>query len=232
MQLRATLMHLHDRYALALAMLDGDRDARKVLADLLEEQGERGLAQWAREGRNQKHRRLVFAVHLMPCRVAIGFATHLLKNTFLKDQSLAAARLTAAVEQWCQGRLDDRQVQATCAKELAQWRVERRNPWVRVDSADAMIANSGADRLVEAISAAIDAEKHMAENEYQSAARRENESRQWVRQILIMTRSRSFPPVMEPDGSTRSLSSIDWQIEHTKVVFQELLSQQASPWPK
>jgi hypothetical protein len=42
-------MHAHDRYALALAILEGDRDARKVLADLLDEEGERGLAQWAQQ---------------------------------------------------------------------------------------------------------------------------------------------------------------------------------------
>lgn len=61
-----------NRYVLLRNVLAGDRESRRVLADLLEEQGERGLAQWAREGRNHKRRQLEFAIIALPVITAIG----------------------------------------------------------------------------------------------------------------------------------------------------------------
>lgn len=60
-----------DYYVLALAVLEGDRDARAVLADLLEERNERGLAIWARRCKATQVRRLDFAIMLLPCEETI-----------------------------------------------------------------------------------------------------------------------------------------------------------------
>jgi hypothetical protein len=94
-----------DRYALVLAMLEGDREARRVLADLLEDQGERGLAQWAREGRNRAERRLDLAIMLLPCKQAIllgaEFCDACLKSShFVQDTS---GRTVPLVMAWVEG---------------------------------------------------------------------------------------------------------------------------------
>ena len=60
-----------DRYVLGLAVLEGDRDARKILADLLEEQGDRGLAAWARRCKARSKNRLDLAIMLLPYREAL-----------------------------------------------------------------------------------------------------------------------------------------------------------------
>ena len=62
------------RYVLGLAILEGDRAARGILADYLEEQGERGLAQWARKSGSGKRPRLEFGIMLLPCEIALDLA--------------------------------------------------------------------------------------------------------------------------------------------------------------
>jgi hypothetical protein len=50
---------------------DNDRDARKILADLLEEQGSAGWREWAR-GQQPEAPAAGVAMMLLPCRAAIG----------------------------------------------------------------------------------------------------------------------------------------------------------------
>jgi hypothetical protein len=58
-------MHLaFDQYTLALGLLDDEPDAHRILADLLDEQGERGLARWARRGRPQHRTEML--LYLLP----------------------------------------------------------------------------------------------------------------------------------------------------------------------
>jgi uncharacterized protein (TIGR02996 family) len=63
-----------DRHLLTLAMLRGDRAARLVLADLLDEQGDMGLANFARRARMSGDADLDLALHMLDSRqvVAIG----------------------------------------------------------------------------------------------------------------------------------------------------------------
>lgn len=67
-------MHDDERFFLLLEMLDGDKHAHKVLADLLEERGERGLAQWARARKIRSTKRLQFALALIPSRLGVPLA--------------------------------------------------------------------------------------------------------------------------------------------------------------
>jgi len=64
-----------------MAVLDGERDAHKILGDLLEEQGQRGLAQWARSRKSKRRKRLDFVLALLPhdaaIRLACDFVGHL-----------------------------------------------------------------------------------------------------------------------------------------------------------
>src|SRR5688572_20368536 len=101
-------MPAHDRYALAISLLDGDREARKILADLLEEEGERGLAQWAREGRNQKQRRLDAVVMLLPCRAAVALALDGVDDNFMvEDNRKDASEMMEPIERWCWNKLSN-----------------------------------------------------------------------------------------------------------------------------
>ncbi len=71
-----------DRLLFAMGVLDGEPEMHKVLADLLEEEGDRGLAQWARAKKRNRHKRLDFVLAVLPYRTALQigceFLTHAL----------------------------------------------------------------------------------------------------------------------------------------------------------
>lgn len=223
-------MPAHDRYALAIALLEGDRQARKILADLLEEQGDRGLAQWAREGRNRPQRRLDLTIMLLPCHLAIGLAADFLKESTFQRQSQEAFNLVAAIHQWCRRALPGREAHGRCIRELETWRQKRSNLWIRVDNREATIVGSGADLIVEALRCAVAATEARASGF--PAVALETLAYQQVRQVVKLAARESFPPVMAPDGSMRYLSSIDWQIERTKALLAHLLTTQDDVWPR
>ena len=52
----------NERLMLIVDMLDGVPESHKILADLLEESGERGLAQWARARKGKLSQRLSFCL--------------------------------------------------------------------------------------------------------------------------------------------------------------------------
>jgi hypothetical protein len=64
-------MSASDRYILALALLGGDRAARSVLADLLDEEGEPDLALFARRARHSREGDLDLTLRLLPEREAV-----------------------------------------------------------------------------------------------------------------------------------------------------------------
>lgn len=118
-------MDAHDRYILALAMLEGDRDARKILADLLEEQGERGLAQWARQGHRSTYRQIEFAIMLLPCVGALTFGTELVD--YSTSQSTARSFVEPEVTQirkWLAGECSRQEMEAILRGSLSQPTVE------------------------------------------------------------------------------------------------------------
>jgi hypothetical protein len=71
-----------DHYTLALSVLDGEPDAHRLLADLLDEQGERGLAQWARKSKGAKLRRLEFVLILLPWRTSLSLGCDFVAHAF------------------------------------------------------------------------------------------------------------------------------------------------------
>jgi hypothetical protein len=72
---RATHLRLSimpdERLHFALDVLNGEPDAHRIVADLLEEQGEAGLADWARGRKNNGRKRLEFAISLLPVDAAV-----------------------------------------------------------------------------------------------------------------------------------------------------------------
>jgi hypothetical protein len=79
---------LTDRCSLALAVLEGEKDANKILADLLEDSGQRGLAQWARARKGKLRKRLDFVLAVLPYEVVVQLACDFVDH-------LGATRLTS-----------------------------------------------------------------------------------------------------------------------------------------
>ena len=212
-------MHSPDRYIFALAMLEGDRAARQVLADMLEEQGERGLAQWAREGRRDKRRTLEFGVMLLSCRPAIGLAAEFMAKG-LTRVGPTGKQLVKTAQQWARKELDDRVTIESCRREGAAWSQERSSsrmpdaPWER------NLRFACSDLLVGAIQRASEAEQLAAGGDLARAAARDLESRQYVRQIVCQTR-RGWQQ-----------SDLTWQTEQLQQLLKELLAAEVDLWPR
>ena len=107
-----------DRYILTIAMLDGEPDAQHILADLLEEQGDVGVAQWARARKRHVVPRLELAIGLLPHRAALSlacdFAEHVIQP---RDTHWWAASIREGFQplrQWVLGSADDDDVIAAC----------------------------------------------------------------------------------------------------------------------
>ncbi len=70
-----------ERCFLALSILEGDRDSHHILADLLEEEGDAGLAEWARARKGSQRKKFDIAIGVLPARLnvrlACAFAIHL-----------------------------------------------------------------------------------------------------------------------------------------------------------
>jgi hypothetical protein len=218
-------MHSPDRYIFALAMLEGDRAARQVLADMLEEQGERGLAQWAREGRRDKRRTLEFGVMLLSCRPAIGLAAEFIGKLF--D---SADRLVVAAQLWASKRMDDTEAIEACRREVADLRLQRSRSYYRTGGYLQYYAADCAELLVTAMQRAIESEHFARSEDVVRTAARGLESRNYVRQIVQQTSRLS--PRMAAEGEMRYQSNYGWQTEQLQQLLKELLAAEADKWPR
>ena len=207
-----------DRYILALALLEGDRAARQVLADMLEEQGDRGLAQWAREGRNDKRRTVEFVVMLLSCRPAVGLAAAFIAKGCFRVGP-AGKQMVMAAQDWAGNRLASRAAIESCRREGAGWLHEHRNsrfpdePWERNQKAACV------DLLIGAIQRASEAEQFAARGDSARAAR-DLESRQYVRQIVCQTR-----------GGWHQ-SDLTWQTTQLQQLLKQLVESKEDLWPR
>ena len=64
----------HDRYALALGVLNGDPETNMILADMLDEEGDRALAEWSRTPKKKKNKRLDFVLAVLPYKTGVLLA--------------------------------------------------------------------------------------------------------------------------------------------------------------
>jgi hypothetical protein len=226
-------MHAHDRYALALAILEGDREARTVLADLLEEEGDRGLAQWARGGSNQKHRRLEFALMLLPGRAGIELAIVLVQHAFSsKADTTIHAGLTGPISAWLQGEISGVAVVDRCREFIASmpesWGVRPRG------ARSVGRHNANLKEAVQSLAAAVESAVQASLAEQGDAVAGttrhwEMMSRQHLRAVLRAGQNQAKPK--RQSGTPPPPTEVDWQLEMTKSLFNQLLSED-SPWPK
>lgn len=80
-------------YVLGLSVLKHEPDTHKILADILEEQGERGMAQWARSKKSSRIKRLDFVLAVLPIRVGVRVACDFAERALeMKPQPLQRSR--------------------------------------------------------------------------------------------------------------------------------------------
>lgn len=73
-------MDWHTRLSLATGILDGEKDAHRILADMLDESGERGLADWCRAKKSGMRKRLEIVLGVVPHRIAVRLAAEFLRH--------------------------------------------------------------------------------------------------------------------------------------------------------
>lgn len=227
-------MHSPDRYALALAMLDGDREARKILADLLEEQGERGLAQWAREGRRDKRRTLEFAVVLLPCRLAIGLVSDFILHAFAEQHEAALLDpLAYLLFRWSAGSLGQAEAVAEGRQMVravpSTWPVRSRR---QASALGLETLRSALSPLVEAIDYTGRAEASESGPPTGGTPRHwQSTAMQHLRAAIVVCQNRAKPIVHRRTPNLEAQRELDWQLQQTKAFYTRLLTEE-TPWPK
>jgi len=205
-----------DRYVLGLAVLEGDRDARKILADLLEEQGDRGLADWARRSGARDRERLDVAIMLLPYRDAMRlgceFAAASTKQ-MTQESTVIILHATDVIFQWLRGEAPDEVFQRELPRHLRemQLRYGATDGWL-------IYARGICDGLIEAGRHATQVEQSRNSGDQRFALHCEKMTKQSIRSV---TRNSSF----------RS-SSIPWHLKRGIDVFRHLISPEEHPWPK
>ena len=116
-----------ERCFLALSILDGELEAHKILADLLEEEGDAGLANWARSRKGRNHRkRFEISIGVLPAKVNVAlaaeFVLHVMQWLERPYPDLPAfAAHAEVVRKWAQGDTREAFLVAAC-QELASAR--------------------------------------------------------------------------------------------------------------
>jgi hypothetical protein len=208
-------MDAHDRYALAIALLEGDREARKVLADLLEEQGDRGLAQWARGGGNAKHRRLDFALMLLPCGDAIRLSMEFMRHACGDRENARLLRSSEwIIDQWETGQRTAGELMSWCESVLAG--LHPVNP--------AFCRNVARNHLLEAIRCSVRAAECEAGGANSGTPRHWQTTTGHHLRVVAAACQKQAQPKRPPALPTPAPTEIDWQIERTRELFQRLLN--------
>jgi hypothetical protein len=227
-------MSAQDRYAFAISLLDGDRQARKILADLLEEDGERGLAQWARQGGNRKQQRLDLVLMLLPCRQAIGLVSEFVFHAFTSRADLKLlAMLPQQIGRWLAGKIDDQQIAEICRGRLQSLPSD----WGRPSGRRRLgLFNGNLRVVIEELAAAI----QCAINADLAArgALATGTPRSWhttsvehLRMVAAACQNQ-MTPARDPRKPTEPSLEINWQIARTKTLLEHLLTGPEPPWPK
>jgi hypothetical protein len=211
-------MDAHDRYILTLAMLEGDREARQILADLLEEQGDRGLAQWAREGRNRNRRQLELAIMLLPCATAIELGVEFIEGSQMHpgQQVRGAAECIQFVRDWLAGKRTSQEADDFLRRPIGE--VLPEPPWGWQQRSDQYhITREVLVHLRDALS-------HAARGKLEDPAlanksqRYQYEARLCIRRIASLCWNCGVGR-----GSGRSVAGMrNWQLERTKAAVLQL----------
>ena len=191
----------HDRYVLALGVLDGDKDTHKILGDMLEEQGDRGLAQWARARKGKRTKRVDFVLGMLPYKTSLQLGCVFFEHSLNVRRS---AKLNL-FQRWQDAQSDQKLERLTIEiQDLAHQTLAGFYPG---------FAREYSDALGQAIYLASKADKLTQAGDDRRAAARANEARDAVRRVAKTARQVAVPTQNE----------LLWQISHIQSVLNELL---------
>ena len=214
-----------------VAILDGEPDAHRILADFLEELGEPKQAEWAR-GKKSRQKRLEFVVALLPASTAMAVGCDFLKHvddspeyTILETRELASAgrdadfgNIEALLE-----RLETPRGDGGQGRWNARHNYDRRMNAARSDLGAALRAFSTAC-------------SHERRDDHRLARHHANQTRDALRRLSRHARE-AAQWLLEHNGYPTRIRSyanmireLQWQIKHTKTVIETLLTpNRASP---
>jgi hypothetical protein len=224
-----------DRYVLGLAVLEGDRDARKILADLLEEQGDRGLAQWARRCQNRSHRRLDLAIMLLPCRIAVRLGAIFAQAAKFECEGEMLSNCSSmanTVAEWYLESINNDDVLIHCSRAANQG---PKNVYALFQTASnrsiaaIQASESVAEVLLGAVEFAIQSIQ-VQQIEPRQVLHWEGIAKNYIRDVATLTKDWiNFSTGMPGDHRLRAVA---WQIEETRSALNYLISPDEFPWPK
>jgi hypothetical protein len=222
-------MHSPDRYALALAMLEGDRDARKILADLLEEQGDRGLAQWARAAKRRQCDRLDFTLAVLSwpltLRLGLDFFMHCRHELPPIGDSREEVRQIPVLQQWCVCAVSRAAAEEACQKlgelrargeQLARFSdfAREQRHWLYYYHDRSPLAN-----LIDAVRSALQRSHPLDSLEGLAHA-------PWRHEIIAPVRR----AVRRIGLVSLQIDALAWQVEQAKMQLRRLMK--GDSWPK
>jgi hypothetical protein len=215
-----------DRCSLALAVLEGEKDANKILADLLEDSGQRGLAQWARARKGKLRKRLDFVLAILPYEAVVQLACDFVDH-------LGATRLTSTGRQLVSATRE----LLNCSQPAEQWlawrRSQHRLTW------EQFVSRVRTARPIEDCLASLwllDQKTltvvwHDQQHQPRATAQAAKEVQAEACRVARLAReAASVPKQRESSGWVYSVTAphsdpreLQWQIEHTKRALQAVL---------
>ena len=206
-----------DRYILTIAMLDGQPDAQHILADLLEEQGEIGLATWARARKRHVVPRLELAIGMLPYRAALSlacdFAEHVIQQQSTRWWAPNIRDGFEPLRQWLLGAASDDDLIAACL--ILDCDAHFADPYDRtIPQRQACSALAGAAqnaRLAAQHAATQSSKAHHFDHECATDARK---TARYARQ--------SRPRNTMTSGRTSRRHETQWQIARTRNLLVDL----------
>ncbi len=128
------MFDLQHTTALAIGVLDGDAMSHKILADLLEEMGDRQNAEFARSDKKKPRKRLDLALGLLPMfdslRLSCDFCEHAQSSNPALFERLddLVGDVIPAVRQWCDAPENTLAIRCELTREQLQRFRNRRMP--------------------------------------------------------------------------------------------------------
>ncbi len=236
------MSHWQDKMIFALSLLDGDREAHRILADMLEEEGDPGLANWARSRKGKRHKRLDFVLALLPHRISLRIACDFLVQSLTmvkqqestgfgmthQDDSFFPSLLSAVkgIADWTQGTIAD--------ETLDEYRHTVAS--VRADAYNLRLIDSTMLTLHGALTYALAADS-LAPSDPRLSLHHACESRNASRKVAKASRELAKSVIAHrqwqamrsnPRGTENTMEVADlvqWQIDRVKQVIHEALEQ-------
>jgi len=224
-----------DLYALALELLAGEKDVNKVLADLFEEAGDSGIAQWARSSKGKRRKRLDFVLGILPYRVGLLLACDFIEHCCRGEGAGVPKRTLSALRSWCREEKTNADLEDIAAAVEIWWneaakheerrRFQRHNPLFdslrrRSAIADRHVESACAKALFDTLGYALKASQLETQGDYREAKKRISDVQLHVRRVAKHGQMRNnwYNQLQILDRN-----EVTWQLQHTSDLLESLL---------